>query len=294
MYETSHHVGNEHHDRNVPPCSKTSTAMTLSAADEDYRIGKFTGSLANTVMTAKSEAEWVKAWLVKTGQEPPEPENYAMRAGTWMEPLLLNERELQTGHAITRRGEIVDHPTVRDICVKLDGFREADNAVLEAKFLGPWRTREDFIGAYSGQCHLQMLCLNTRNAFLVVGQGTSDPVEHEIAFDEDYAAELMRRAEAFIQCMKTLTPPFPLPPIVPRERWRTVNLDETETNWGAELKLHLDHYAASAEIAQLHDMAGSAARKMVPDDVGTVLVGQWRITRDRRGYLSIKTRKVFA
>ena len=82
MYETSHHVGNEHHDRNVPPCSKTSTAMTLSAADEDYRIGKFTGSLANTVMTAKSEAEWVKAWLVKTGQEPPGPCGFGCASGS--------------------------------------------------------------------------------------------------------------------------------------------------------------------------------------------------------------------
>ena len=80
----------------------------------------------------------------------------------------------------------------------------------------------------------------------------------------------------------------------PKGEVRTVNLDETETNWGAELKLHLDHYAASAEIAQLHDMAGSAARKLVPDDVGTVLVGQWRIQRDRRGTLSIRTRKVLA
>jgi hypothetical protein len=268
--------------------------MTLSAADEDYRIGKVTGSLVNVLMNAKSEAELIKAWLVKTGQEPPPPETWPMRIGTWMEPFILREREMQTGHAITRRGEIVDHPTVKDVCVKLDGYREADNAIIEVKFLAPWRTREDFIPAYAAQVHLQMMCVGARNGVLVVGQGTSDPVEHEIPFDEDYAAEMMRRVEAFLECLKTLRPPFPMPPIIPRERWRTVNLDETETNWGAELAAHLDDYAATAEAAQLHDMAGSAARKLIPDDVGKVLVGPWQITRDRRGVLSIRNRRAAA
>src|SRR6516165_7850217 len=170
MFETCHHV------RNEPPCTKTSTAMTLSADDEDYRIGKVTGSLVNILMNAKSEAELIKAWLVKTGQEPPPPETWPMRAGSYMEPLILNERELQTGHQITRRGEIVDHPTVADVCVKLDGWRAFDDAIIEVKFLAPWRIREEFIAAYYAQCILQMLCTGARNAFLVVAQGTSDPV----------------------------------------------------------------------------------------------------------------------
>jgi predicted phage-related endonuclease len=268
--------------------------MTLSAADEDYRIGKVTGSLVNILMNTTSEAVLNKVWREKVGLDPPPVETYAMRAGSHMESLILDEIELRTGHKIERRGEIVDHPTEENACTKLDGEIIATKTVYEAKFLAPWRTKEEFIPAYAAQVHLQMMCVGTRNGILVVGQGTSDPVEHEILFDDDYAAELMRRAEVFLHCMRTMTPPFPMPPIIPKEKWRTVNLDETETNWGAELKLHLDHYAASAEIAQLHDMAGSAARKLVPDDVGTVLVGQWRIQRDRRGTLSIRTRKVLA
>jgi YqaJ-like viral recombinase domain len=267
--------------------------MTLSAAEEDYRIGKVTGSLANILMTG-SEAQLIKAWLIKTGQEPAEPETYAMRAGTRMEPLMLDERELQTGQKITRRGDIVDHPSVSDICVKLDGYRATDDAIIEAKFLGAWRTREDFIPAYAAQVHLQMLCLGTRNGVLVVGQGTSEPVEHEIVFDQAYADELMRRAEAFLVCMRTLTPPYPLPPIVPKDKWRTLDLDAEPTNWSEELLHHLNHYANTAEAAQLHDLAGSAARKLIPDDCGKALIGPWQITRDRRGVLSIRTRKAVA
>ena len=268
--------------------------MTLSAADENYRIGKVTGSLVNILMNTTSEAALNKAFLVKTGQEPPPPTTWAMKAGSHMESLILDELELRIGHAITRRGEIADHPTERDACVKFDGVCIPTKTVYEAKFLGPWRTREDFIPAYAAQVHLQMMCAGTRNGVLVVAQGTSDPVEHEILFDDDYAAEMMRRVAVFLECMRTLTPPFPMPPIIPKEKWRTVNLDETETNWGAELKLHLDHYAATAEAASMHDMASSAAKTLIPDDVGKVLVGQWQITRDKRGFLSIRTRKVFA
>ena len=182
--------------------------MTLSAADENYRIGKFTGSLANVVMTATTEAALNKAWREKVGLDPPPAETWAMRAGSHMESLILNERELQTGHKITRRGEIVDHPTIPDVCVKLDGYREADDAIIEVKFIAPWRNREEFIPAYAAQVHLQMICVGTRNGVLVVGQGTSDPIEHEIVFDQAYADELLRRAQAFLVCMRTLKPPF--------------------------------------------------------------------------------------
>src|SRR6201984_1778958 len=131
--------------RNHDGITESGDAMPLSDAEEDYRIGKVTGSLANVLMTATHEAALIKAWLIKTGQEPPPPETYAMRAGAHMEVLILNERELQTGQKITRRGEIVDHPTDSDICVKLDGYRAADDAIIEVKFLAPWRNREEFI-----------------------------------------------------------------------------------------------------------------------------------------------------
>jgi hypothetical protein len=266
-------------------------AMALSAAEESYRVGKFTGSLANAVMNARSEAELVKVWRQKVGIDPPIVENYAMRAGTHMEPFILDELERRSGNKVVRRGEIVDHPTVPDICVKLDGYRATDDAVIECKFLGAWRSRDEFLPCYYPQCILQMLCTGSRNGVLLVAQGTSEPVEHEIVFDQEYADELMRRAAAFILCMKTLTPPYPEPPIIPREKWRTLDLDAEPTNWTPELLTHLNHYAATAEAASHHDMAGSAARGLVPDDVGKLLVGSWQITRDKRGSLSIRTRR---
>jgi hypothetical protein len=262
----------------------------LSSADEDYRVGKFTGSLANAVMNCKSEAELVKIWRVKIGLDPPEPENWAMRAGAHMESLILDWVS-QTAHSpITRRGEIVDHELVSDICVKLDGYRAADDAIIEVKFLAPWRNKEEFLPAHYAQTMLQRLCARTRNAVLVVAQGTSEPVEYELEFDQDYADELMRRTAAFLQSMRTLTPPFPEPPIVPRDKWRTVDVIAEPTNWSTQMLDHLTDYGETAVAAQLHVDAGQAARDLVPDDVGKCLAGVWQITRNRKGVLAITRR----
>jgi hypothetical protein len=267
--------------------------MTLSAADEDYRTGKFTGSLAPLVMNARSEAELVKIWRQKVGLDPPDPENYAMRIGSFVEPFVLDESERKTGQAITRRGEIVDHPRNNSICVKLDGFRECDSSVIETKFLSPWRNKEEFVPYYYPQVLLQMLCVDCRSGILLTAQGSTEPVEHEILFDEQYAAELMRRAEAFIRCMQTLTAPYPEKPIIPPSRWRTIDLDAEPTNWTPELLAHLGRYGETAEAADLHAAAGVGARGLIPDDVGKVLISKWQITRDRNGKLSIRPRKEF-
>src|SRR6516225_2550400 len=194
----------------------------LTQAEEDYRIGKFTGSLANAVMNAKSEAELVKVWRIKVGLDPPDPENWPMRLGSHVEKLLLDERVLQTGHPIIRRGEIVDHPTLMDICVKLDGYRTFDRAVMEAKFCGAFRDRYEIFRYYYPQVALQMSCTGAERGYLVVGQGTANPIEIECVRDEGYEAELLERAAAFLLCIRTFTPPCPLPPVIPPDRWRTL------------------------------------------------------------------------
>jgi hypothetical protein len=261
----------------------------LTEQEELYRVGKFTGSLANAVMNARSEAELLKVWRIKVGLDPPEPETWAMRIGAYVESLILDWLSEQTS-PITRRGEIVDHELVSDICVKLDGFRPADDAVVEVKFLAPWRNREEFLPAYYAQCVLQMLCTGARNGVLVVAQGTSEPVEHEIAFDEAYAQELMRRAEAFLQSMRTLTPPVPEPPIIPREKWRSIDVMRNPTNWSAQLLDHLTEYGETAAAADLHQASGAAARALIPDDVGKCSAGVWQINRNKKGVLAITRR----
>ena len=85
-------------------------------------------------------------------------------------------------------------------------------------------------------------------------------------------------------------PPYPMPPVVPPEKWRTVDLANDQPNWSGELLLFLQEYDETAEAAEQHVAAGQAARGLVPDDVGKVLAGIFQISRNRKGILAITRR----
>jgi predicted phage-related endonuclease len=262
----------------------------LSQAEEDYRRGKFTGSLAPKVMTLTDPVALNRLARIKAGLEPPDPETYQMRAGTHMESFIKRELELQCGHSVTRCGEIVDHPLVSNICVKLDGYRAFDDTVIEIKFLSAWSKRDEFFPFYYWQVLLQMLCTGARRGSLVVAQGTAPPVEHEVVYDQACADALIERAMAFMLCVLTNTPPCPLPPIIPPDRMRAIDIIKEPTNWGEELLAYLTQYGATRAYAEANELAGKAARALIPDDVNRVHAGRWQLARDRRGAIRITTR----
>jgi hypothetical protein len=104
---------------------------------------------------------------------------------------------------------------------------------------------------------------------------------------------MMVRAEALLLCIKTLTPPSPLPPAPPPpppEKWRTVDLAREQPNWASELFEHLNNYEATRPFAEQHDAAGKAARALIPDDVGRVLAAGYTLARNKRGVVSITRR----
>jgi hypothetical protein len=239
-----------------------------------------------------SEADWTRHYLLRSGQIEPEPPNWAMRAGSHMEKLILDWYEERLGHPITRRGEVVYHPENPNICVKLDGVCAALDLITEAKFLSPMRRREEFNPAYYPQTTLQRLCTGASRVVLVVAQGTSEPLDYEHdAPPPEYVAELMGRADIFLNCLRTLTPPYPIPPAPPPpEKWRTLDIIAEPTNWSGELLLYLQEYDSTAEAAAAHDEAGKQARLLIPDDVGKVLAGGFQITRNRKGSLAITRR----
>lgn len=260
------------------------------SSEFEYQIGRFTGSSANIVMNG-GEAEWNQHYLIRSGQAEPDPPNWAMRAGSHMEPLILDWFEEQIGHPISRRGDVVFHPEVKDVCCKLDGYCAALDAIIEAKFLSPHWRKEDFNPAYYPQTTLQRLCTGASRAILLVAQGTSEPLDFEHDFHADFAAELMKRADIFLTCLRTLTPPYPMPPAPPPpEKWRTLDIIAEPTNWSAELLMYLQEYDSTAVAAALHEEMGKAARDLIPDDVGKVLAGGFQLARNRRGNLAITRR----
>ncbi|KYK50091.1 hypothetical protein A1D31_22535 [Bradyrhizobium liaoningense] len=254
----------------------------------DYQLGRFTGTSARIVMNG-SEYEWVEHYLLRSGQLQPEPPNWAMRVGSHMEPLILDWYQERLGHPITRRGEVVYLPDDPDVCAKLDGYCAHLDLILEVKFLAPHFHRDQFVPLHYAQTMLQRLCTGASRAALLVAQGTAEPLDFEHPFDADYAGELLRRKDIFLNCLRTLTPPYPIPPAPPPpEKWRTLDIIAQPTNWSGELLLYLEEYDSTAAAAKQHEEVGKAARDLIPDDVGKVLAGAFQISRDRKGKLSIR------
>jgi hypothetical protein len=102
---------------------------------------------------------------------------------------------------------------------------------------------------------------------------------------------MWQRVEQFRQCLRTFTPPFPMPKVVTPEIWRTIDLSkEPMPNWGHVMLPTLQLYEETREAAEQHAQAGKDARALVPDDVNIVLAGEHRLSRDKRGIVSIRRR----
>jgi hypothetical protein len=270
--------------------------MVLSVEQQARRAFKITASMLPILMHG-DEAALLKLFLEESGAQEREPPTYAMQLGAMIEPFMLDYTEAKTGHAITRRGEVIDHPTVPDFCCTLDGYRSFDDSVLENKFLAPFFHREQFAPYYYPQALAQMRCVGASRCILHVGRGTSEPEEFDLTpkpGDEiaaAFEAEMWARVEAFRQCLRTFTPPVPMPKVTTPEFWRTVDLtQEPLPNWGHVMLPTLQIYEDTREAAEEHEKSGKEARAMVPDDVAIVLTPEHRLSRNKNGAVSIRRR----
>lgn len=261
--------------------------MTLTAEQQQRRRFKITASMLPILMHGGAD-KLQRLYCEEIGEIEREPPTYAMQLGSHVESFTLDYRQQKTGHAITRRGEVVDHPTIPEFCCTLDGYRAHDDAVIENKFLSAFWHKEEFVPHYYPQALAQMRCVGAERGILLVAQGTGEPVEYEITPDADYEREMWVRVAAFRLCLRTFTPPVPVPRVVPPEMWRTVDLSrEPMPNWGHIMLPTLKLYEDTREAAEIHEQAGKDARALVPDDVSIVLAGEHRLSRNRRGVVSI-------
>jgi hypothetical protein len=271
--------------------------MALTAEQQARRAFKVTASMLPTLMHG-DEAALLRLYREEIGEIEREPPTYAMRFGSHVEPFMLDELQAKTG-PITRRGEVVDHPTVPEFCCTLDGYRAADDAVIENKFLGSFQHRDHFVPYYYPQALAQMRCIGATRIILHVGRGTSEPEEFDLTPKADdliaaaYEEEMWERVEAFRQCLRTFTPPVDMPRAMTPEFWRTIDLaQDPMPNWGHILLPTLQIFEDTREAAEMHETSGKEARALVPDDVSIVLAGEHKLSRNKKGFVSIKRRNV--
>src|SRR4051812_35122810 len=262
--------------------------MALTAAQLARKAFKLSASMMPILMHA-DEDKILQLYREEIGESEREPPTYAMNLGAYVEPFILDVYQERIGQPVTRRGEQVDHPTVPDFIVTLDGYRPDIDAVIESKFLSPFQSKAEFVPYYYPQVLAQMRTVGSARGILLVGRGTNEPVEYEIVPDADYETEMWRRVEAFRICLRTFTPPSPMKRVVPPDQWRTVDLTRGEIpNWGAVLLPTLQIYEETREAANIHEQTGRDARALVPDDVSLVIAETHKLSRNKHGAVAIR------
>ena len=106
----------------------------------------------------------------------------------------------------------ITRPSPRHLRQLFDGYRSTDDAIIEVKFLAPYRKqRRIFAGILCADHVCRRLCTATSKltpCCSVVGQkassGADRNYEHELLFRPGLCRpELMRRAELFLESMRT-------------------------------------------------------------------------------------------
>jgi hypothetical protein len=256
------------------------------------RAGYLGASDMPFVMNDKSPEDLLHWWEVKVGIREQDPQTYAMRLGSLVGEFILDEYQRIVGEPITARQLVVPSQVNKRLKATLDGFMPSRQAVVEAKFASPFFDREMIFSTYYPQVALQMHCMDAEAGFLVVAQGTNEPIEIECIRDAAYEKQLLDRCAAMLECMDSMTPPVTIesPSIVPPERWRTIDLSVDAPNWADELVCLLLVYENTRAAADQHDEAGDLIRGLVPDDVGKVRSDGHTISRNKKGTLTIRRR----
>ena len=285
--------------------------------------------------------------------------------GSYVEPFALDWHQRKTGKALTRRGEVVTHPTRPYVAATLDAWREADNTVIDCKTINAHRALDDVVSYYVPQLICQRACVGADKAALLIVHGGTEPQEitvdlghskldaqpsdaeiaaagqlpgdahHRVAgggtpsandlghdavdaqsnhaeiaaaghrvFDaqapnagggtlSDYEALVWLRVEQFHHCVETLTPPVPLPTVVPPERWRSLDLDNVDPrpNWAGDMDELLAAWKHTVGPASEFEATKVAIKGLLPPDIGKLYSAGLVVARDRRNAVSIRYRK---
>ena len=264
--------------------------MTLTAEQLEAREGKLTASRVGVLMNGDDGAVR-DLWRELTGDPSYAPSDlsgvWAVQLGSATEVLNLEWYGRKTGHAPTRRGEVVTSQERPWAACTLDGW-DADHpegsAVIECKHVGGFEPPETVLARYMPQVHWQMYVTGVSHAVLSVIQGAKEPVIEEVPLDSDYLAELLQRADEFWRCVETLTPPVAPPPVDPPRPAAVREVHMSGNNaWAANAGDWLDNRDAAKAFKE----AEKEIKSLVPDDAGRAFGHGIECKRARNGALRI-------
>lgn len=257
----------------------------LSPAQIEARDGKLTASRVACLMTG-DEAKILNLWRELVGDPSFVPEDltgvWPVRLGETTEALNLTWFSRKHG-AISRIGEVITHANGW-AAATLDAWSDENYCPVECKHVGGREPIEVIIERYQPQLHWQMIITDAKQVALSVIMGANEPTVEFLTCDEEYAAELLKRATAFMECVWELTPPVALPHITaPVKAEKTYDMAGSNV-WASDALVWLENYGA-AKVAK---DAEANLKGLVPADAMRCHGYGVEIRRDKAGRLSLR------
>jgi hypothetical protein len=263
--------------------------LGLTAKQIAQRRRSIGGSDAGAIVAGGEE--WLKLWRIKTGRAEPEDLSnvLAVQMGSFTEPLNAYWYTRQTGREVTERNRRFVHPDYPFIVANLDGITTTSGgqpAYIDFKHLG--QSGDAVTLRYTAQCThcAAILGLDWWVLSCFIGNRKWELVEAEV--DPFFAHDYLAKAAAFWAFVETdreppMSPPLPVPP---PPKLRTIRLEEgmeTEYNWGPECVRLIRVFAETDSAAKLNALTRENIKKLVPEDVGTLTRGRFKLARDKAG-----------
>lgn len=261
--------------------------MSLTAEQQRLREGRLTASAVGPLMTGEAD-KLLNLWRLMVGDPDFEDRDWdrfwPARLGSASEALSLEWYGYTTGRPVARCGEVVIHPVHDWAAATLDGFDDGLVGPVEAKHVGGFEPRDRIVARYLPQVTWQMDVTGTKRAALSIIEGAKEPVIELVEWDAAYSAELWRRADAFMECVRSLTAPVAIEPVAAPVA-AVIEYDFTGRNeWAAHAGAWIDNRTAAKAFAA----SEKGLKGLVPADAAKCTGHGIAITRDRAGRLSIK------
>lgn len=259
----------------------------LSPAQIAARDGRLTASRVACLMSGDAQKIY-DLWRELTGDPSFEPEDlsgvWAVALGTVTEALQLDWYERKTGRSLSKRGDVIVHPTINWAAATLDAFDDELSAPVEAKHVGGHEKIETVLARYTPQAHWQMIVTGASKCVFTVIEGAREPVIEVVERDEAYAAELLKRATAFMEHVFDLTPPVVLPPIEPPVKAVKIYDFTGQNQWTSEAVT----WATNRQAAKDFAAAEKILKGLIPADAAKVFGAGLEAKRDRAGRISLR------
>jgi len=257
----------------------------LSPEQIAARKGKLTASRVACLMRGDT-AKIMQLYMEMTDDPSFVAENleevWPVRLGEVTEHLQTMWFDLKHGPT-SRHGEVVVHANGWAACT-LDAWSDLHNCVIECKHCGGHEPFETLVERYQPQMHWQMIVTGTKQCALSIIQGAREPIVDFVDYDEDYGAELMRRGQAFMECVWSKTPPIDIgEPVAAPVPGKVYEMSSSNA-WAASAFLWRENIAGK----KLAEMAEKELKALMPPDGKKAFGHSVVITRDRAGRLSLR------